>query len=151
MAGSLDPLRVSVFNLRDLWVEIWTETAAGAKNSQLTEYWLYVNTAMLQDRATVKRNFQCGAVGRRLTTISHDYTLSMSRFQAKYSDDFGIFTVSPDDTYQIILKLINEQNPSLAEDHTLKHCQLESRSIRFDPLVNSVPTQWAVGEYTPPS
>ena len=151
MAGSLDPLRSEIFNLRDLWVEIYTETAAGAEDSQLTEYWLYVNTAGLQDKATVKRNFQCGALGRRLTTTSHDYTLSMSRFQAKYSDDFGIFTVSADDTYRIKLVMINEQNPSLTETHILKHCQLESRAIRFDPLANSVPTQWAVGEYTPPS
>ena len=151
MAGSLDPLRNQVFNFRDLWVEIWTETAAGVKNSQLTEYWLYVNTASLVDKATVKRSFQCGAVGRRLTTTSHDYTLNMSRFQAKHSDDFGIWTVSPDAFYQILLILINEQNPSLTETHTLKHCQLESRSIRFDPLVNSIPTIWAVGEYTPPS
>ena len=150
MAGSLDPMRSDVFNLRDLWVEIWTETAAGAKNSQLTEYMLYVNSATLQDKATVKRSFQCGAVGRRLTTTSHDYTLDLSRFQAKYSDDFGIFTVSPDDFYQILLIMINEQNPSLTETHTLKHCQLESRSIRMDALVNSVPTQWAVGEYTSP-
>ncbi len=116
----------------------------------LTEYWLYINTASLQDRALVKRSFQCGAAGRRLTTLSHDYTLSLSRFQAKYSDDFGIFTVGPDNLYEIKLILINEQNPSLTETHILKHCQLESRSIRFDPLVNHVPTQWAVGEYAPP-
>ncbi len=253
MAGSLDPMRSDVFNLRDLWVEVhqegiiangnfdedssWTKgagwtigsgkathaggagdlsqlatlaltsyyeiiytvtgrsagtitpkagTAAGTAQSTndtfeerltcagntnlvfsanaafdgsvdvvsvtkiLTEYWLYINSASLQDRATVKRNFQCGAMGRRLTTTSHDYTLNMSRFQAKYSDDFGIFTVSPDDFYQILLVMINEQNPGLTETHTLKHCQLESRSIKMDALVNSVPTQWAVGEYTSP-
>lgn len=148
--GSLDPLRVNVFNLRDLWVEIWTETAAGAKDAELTSYWLYVSSAILRDRITVKRNFQCGKVGRRLTTISHDYTLSMTRFQAKYAEDFGIFTVSPDAMYQILLILKNEQNPSLTETHTLKHCQIESRSIRFEELVNTVPTQWAVGEYDPP-
>ena len=117
----------------------------------LTEYWLYINTAALQDKGIVKRSFHAGAKGRRLTTISHDYTLNLSRFQAKYSDDFGIFTVAPDNYYEIKLILINDQNPSLTETHTLKHCQLESRSIRFDPLVNNVPTQWAVGEYSPPS
>lgn len=150
MAGSLDPMRVNVFNLRDLWVEIWTETQAGAKDAQLTEYWLYVNSATLRDRATVRRNFQCGALGRRLTTVSHDYSLNMSRFQAKHSDDFGIVSVNPDATYQILLILKNEEIPTLTETHTLKHCQLEGRSIRFDSLVNAVPTQWAVGEYTPP-
>lgn len=150
MAGSLDPMRKDVFNLRDLWVEIWTETQAGAKDAQLTEYMLYVNSAALLDKAAVRRSFQCGALGRRLTTTSHDYTLNMSRFQAKHSDDFGIVSVNPDATYQILLILINEQNPTLTDTHTLKHCQLQSRSIRFDPQVNSVPTQWAVGEYDPP-
>ena len=151
MAGSLDPMRTEVFNLRDLWVEIWTETSAGAKNSQLTEYWLYVNSASLRDKISLKRNFQAGKVGRRLTTTSHDYTLLLSRFQAKFDEDFNIVAVSPDDTYQILLILVNEDNPSLTETHTLKHCQIESRSIRMEELVNSVPTQWAVGEYTPPS
>ncbi len=152
MAGSLDPMRSEVFNLRDLWVEIDTENQAGTPSgSPLTEYWLYINSASLQDKVVVKRNFQCGAVGRRLTTTSHDYTLSLSRFQAKFDEDFNIVSVSPDNTYQIKLILINDQNPSLTETHTLKHCQLESRSLRMSELVNTVPTQWAVGEYTPPS
>ncbi len=151
MAGSLDPLRSEIFNLRDLWVEIWTETIAGVKDSQLTEYWLYVNSAVLSDKASVKRSFQCGAMGRRLTTFGHDYTLNMSRFQAKYSDDFGIVSVNPDDTYQILFVMTNEDNMNYTETHTLKHCQLESRSMRMDLLANTVPTQWAVGEYSPPS
>lgn len=150
MAGTLDPLRTQVFNLRDVWIEIWTEVA-GVKTTELTEYWTYVTDAVLSDRPTVKRNFQCGAMGRRLTTTSHDYTLSLSRFHTKYSDDFGIFPVSADDTYQILLIIINEQNPSLTETHTLKHCQLAGRSIRMNDLTNEVPTEWAVGEYTPPS
>ena len=117
----------------------------------LTEYWLYVKSALLRDKITVKRNFQAGAPGRRLTTTSHDYTLGLSRFQAKYDEDFGIVGVSADAMYEIKLIQINEDNPLLTETHTLKYCQIESRSIRMDELVNSVPTQWAVGEYTPPS
>ncbi len=151
MAGSLDPQRKPVFNLRDLWVEIYLEDSAGDQSTQLTEYWLYVTSASLRDRGVVKRNFQAGKVGRRNTTLSHLYTLVMSRFQAKYDEDFNIIVVDADSTYRIKLVLINEDNPSLTETHTLKHCQLESRSIRMDELVNTVPTQWAVGEYTPPS
>ena len=117
----------------------------------LTEYWLYINSASLQDKATVKRSPQCGAVGHRLTTISHIYTLSLSRFQAKYDEDFDIIPISPDTTYELRLIHINDQNPSLTETRKCKHCQIESRSLRMSELVNTVPTQWAVGEYTPPS
>ena len=253
MAGSLDPMRSDVFNLRDLWVEVhqegiiangnfdedssWTKgagwtigsgkathaggagdlsqlatlaltsyyeiiytvtgrsagtitpkagTAAGTAQSTndtfeerltcagntnlvfsanaafdgsvdvvsvtkiLTEYWLYINSAVVQDKGIVKRSLQASMKDRRLTSLSHDYTLNLSRFQAKDSDDFGIITVSADDLYQILLIQINEQNPSLTETRTLKGCQLELRSIKMDALVNSVPTQWAVGEYDPP-
>lgn len=151
MAGSLDPMRNEVFNLRDVWVELWTEDGNGDANTHLTEYWKYMTDGVLRDSGQVARNFHCGAAGRRLTTISHLYTLSLSRFQAKYSDDFDIITVSADNTYRILLIMINEQNPSLTETRILKHCQLDGRSINMEEVVNNVPTQWAVGEYSPPS
>jgi hypothetical protein len=254
MAGSLDPMRVQVFNLRDLWVEIWAEdivvngyfntdtvwakgtgwtiantmashsggagdltqsgilllgvkceviytvsgrsagtitpkagTAVGTSQNtndtftdeiicvgntdlvfsadaafdgdikivsakvNLTEYWLYVKKANLDDKITVKSSPQAGRSGRRLTTTSHLYTLALSRLQAKFSEDFGIVGVSADATYEIKLILVNDQNPSLTETHRCRHCQIESRSMKMDELVNNIPTQWAVGEYTPPS
>ena len=151
MAGSLDPMRVEVFNLRDLWVEIWTEDSSGAQDTQLTEYWLYVNTASLRDKITVRRSFQAGKVGRRNTTRSHNYTLLMSRFQAKHDEDFDLITVSADATYRIKLVQVNEQDPSLTETRILSGCQIESRSITMEEMVNRIPTQWAVGAYTKPS
>lgn len=144
--GTLDPLRTEVFNLRDCTVEISDE----AGPTILTDYLIYVDQVNLRDNATVQRSFQAGRLGRRLTTLSHDYTLSMSRFQAKHTEDFQL-AVDPKKLYEIKLIMVNEQSPSLTETHTLKHCQIESRSIKMGELVNTVPTQWAVGEYTPPT
>jgi hypothetical protein len=151
MSGSLDPQRTAVFNLRDVWIEIWTEDSAGDQDTQLTEYWLYVNKAGLDDKILVRRNFQAGKSGKRLTTIDHDYTLNLSRFQAKFDEDFDLVTVSADATYRIKLIQINEQDPSITETRVLTGCQIESRSIKMEELVNNVPTQWAVGDYIPPS
>lgn len=156
MAGSLDPMRNDVFNLRDVWVELYLEDANGDESTQLTEFWKYQTDGVLRDAGDVRRNHQCGAVGRRLTTVNHIYDLSLSRFQAHYTDDFDIITVSADGTYRI--KLIcttmqtpDEGDPAATETRILKHCQLETRSINMEEVVNRVPTKWAVGEYTAPS
>ena len=145
------PERVEIFNLADCAVEIWTEDVDGAPDSLVTSYLIYVNNATLDDRPTVRRSHQSGKRGYRLTTLAHDYTLILSRFHAKYSEDFGIASVSPDATYQIKLVYVNTENPTLTETHTLNGCQLEGRSIKTNLLENTVPLIWAVGDYVPPT
>lgn len=145
------PERVEIFNLADCAVEIRTEDVDGLPDTLLTSYLIYVNNATLDDRPTVRKSIQSGKRGNRLTTIGHDYTLSLSRFHAKYSEDFGIASVSPDATYQIKLVYTNTENPTLTETHTLNGCQLAGRSIRTNLLENTVPLSWAVGDYVPPT
>ncbi len=145
------PERTEIFNLADCAVEIRTEDVNGAPDTLLTDYLIYVNNATLDDRPTVRKSVQSGKRGDRLTTIGHDYTLSLSRFHAKYSEDFGIASVSPDATYQIKLVYTNTENPTLTETHTLNGCQLAGRAIRTNLLENTVPLSWAVGDYVPPT
>lgn len=145
------PERVEIFNLADCAVEIWTEDVDGAPDTLITSYLIYVNNATLDDRPTVRRSFQSGKSGYRLTTLAHDYTLSLARFHAKYSEDFGIASVSPDATYQIKLVYVNAEYPTLTETHILNGCQLEGRSIKTNLLENTVPLIWAVGDYVPPT
>lgn len=146
------PERVEIFNLADCAVEIRTEDVDGTPiNPALTSYLIYVNNATLDDRPTVRKTVQAGKRGDRLTTIGHDYTLSLSRLHAKYSEDFGIASVSPDTTYQILLVYTNTENPTLTETHTLNGCQLAGRAIRTNLLENTVPLSWAVGDYVPPT
>lgn len=150
------PERVEIFNLADCAVEIRTEDVDGAPDVLLTSYLIYVNNATLDDRPTVRKNVQAGKRGNRLTTIGNDYTLSLSRLHAKFSEDFGItgsvsINVSTYQTYQIKLVYTNADNPTLTETHTLNGCQLAGRAIRTNLLENTVPLSWAVGDYVPPA
>ena len=155
------PQRLEVFNLRDVAVEIDAEDIDGTPSgSPIVSDWAYIDIANLSDVVSMIRSFRGGKAGRRNTTTSHLYDLRLSRFHAKYSEDFGIVpetaaalsgAISSTLTYQIKLIVSNDEFPDLNETHTLRGCQLAGRSIRFGPLVNNVPTNWAVGEYIEPT
>lgn len=150
------PQRTSIFNLADCAVKLYTEDINGAP-SLVTDYIYYVSNASLTDAPKVRKSPQAGKSGDRLTTIAHQYELVLTRFHAKYAEDFGIanagvdISVSTYQTYKIELVYTNTEDPTLTETHTLTGCQLNGRSIKTNLVENTVPLSWAVGDYVEPS
>ena len=150
------PQRIEIFNLADMAVEIYIEDLAGGSPVLITDYLYYVSNASLTDSPKVVKVPQVGRTGYRVRTLEHNYVLSLSRLQAKDSEDFGItgsvsVNVSVYQTYQIKLVYTNTENPTLTETRTLTGCQLNGRAIKTNLLENTVPLSWDVGDYIPPA
>lgn len=145
-------MRTEVFNYKDAAIEIWTEDAAGEKDTQLTDDYIYASNVALNDSATVSKHPQSGAVGNRNTVINRDYVLSMSRLHSKADEDFDIIGDPTTPTYfTLIIVEVNGDNPNFAETRELTGCVLGNRNLRLGDDVSVVPLQWIVGEYVPPS
>ena len=145
-------MRTEVFNFKDAAIEIWTEDAAGVKDVQLTDYYIYATNVALNNSTTVSKQPQCGAIGNRLVTTIRDYVLSMSRLHSKADEDFDIIGDPTTPSYfTLVIVEVNGDNPNYSETRELRHCQLGNRNLRLGDDVSVVPLQWVVGEYVPPS
>lgn len=145
-------MRTAVFNLADTIISIFTEDANGAPDIELTDDYIYASGVVLKDSATINRSFQSGAVGKRLTTLDRDYELSMDRLHAKFTEDFDIIGDPTTPSYfTLVIVEVNGDEPNFTETRILKHCQLGNRNLRFGDDLSTVPLQWVVGEYVPPS
>ena len=120
-------------------------TVEGEQSTQLSTDWLYVKQARLSDRYQNIQSTQMGTLGRRVTTIGHDYKLSLGRLHTKYGDDFGLAIID-NKRYRIKLVFTDFQSQN-TETYTLKHCVPDARGLSGGGP-NSVTREWFVGDYT---